>query len=335
MGITRQSSYYDNTKVSTYKECPRKYLIRHVLDWTVSSGYSFGGEEGLIVKAPALVFGSSWHAAMDATWAAQGKSNSEKVEAGMMGFYKEWEEGGYPAELTMEQQDELGARTPMIAHEMLYNYVAQRERMLEECDVLAIEQPVAMPFPNLDDTWYIGKLDKVFRWNGVHVGEHKTTTAYAIKGNFQPDWTDSWNSASQVKGYQMVGTMYHEDLQDVWVDGALVHKKVHDAFKFVPVNHSLPLLKEWITDTQRWIEAIQADLVELSIVGSLEKGAFRRNEDSCFGKYSRCPFLNICSTCSDPTKLKGPPPGYTVEKWEPFDELGIDRLVQGEENVKG
>lgn len=326
MGITRKSTYYDNTKISTYKECPRKYLLRHVLDWTVSTGYSL--EEGVVLKAPALVFGGAWHAGMDAIWPAQGLSPKDKTDLGIRAFLDHWTSEGYPASLTMEQQEDLKARTPGVAHEMYYNYTLQREKMLEECEVLAIEQPVAMPFPNLDDTWYIGKLDKVFRWNGVHVGEHKTTSMYAIKGNFQPAWTDSWGSSSQVKGYQMVGSMYHEELQDVWVDGALVHKKVHDAFKFVPVSHSTPLLEEWIVDTGRWITEIQRELTELAEVGSLEKGTFRRNEDSCFGKYGPCPFLNICATTRDPTKLSGPPSGYVKEKWEPFDELGIDRLVK-------
>lgn len=317
--ITRQSTYYDNTKISCYKECPRKYLLRHVLHWTIDYGTK---------KAPALVFGSAWHEGMDAIWGAQGQPTDVKVALAVEAFKQSWVADDYNPTPSLEESEFLKARTPGIAHEMFHNYVHVRAKMLEEMEVLGIEQPVAMPFPDLEDTWYIGKLDKVFRWNGVHVGEHKTTTAYAIKGQFQPDWTDSWGSASQVKGYQMVGTMYYPDLQDVWIDGALVHLKVHDAFKLIPVSHSFPLLEEWITDTRRWIMALQADLAELQEVGSCAKGAFRRNEDQCFGKYSRCPFLNICSTTSDPTKLKEVPIGYKVEKWEPFDELGIDRIVK-------
>ena len=317
--ITRKSTYFDNTKLSTYKSCPRKYLIRHILHWTTDSGEQ---------KPPALVFGGAWHEGMDAIWGAQGHPTNVKVALANEAFLTHWEENSYPRQPSMEQQEELGARTPGIAHEMYHNYVNVRAKMLEECEVLGIEQPVAMPFPDLTDTWYIGKLDKVFRWNGVHVGEHKTTTAYAVKGNFQPDWVDSWGSSSQVKGYQMVGTLYYPDLQDVWVDGALVHRKVHDAFKFVPVSHSLPLLQEWITDTKRWIIALQSELIEFEQEGNLDRGTFRRNEDNCFEKFGRCPFLNICSTCADPTKLKSVPAGYKVEKWEPFDELGIDRLVK-------
>lgn len=321
MTITRQSTHFDNTKISAYKSCPRKYLLRHVLHWTLDFGEQ---------KAAPLVFGGAWHEGMDAIWGAQGQPADVKVQLANLAFKMHWMENQYPDPDTMSlaEQEDLGARTPGTAHEMFYHYVHTRQKMLEECEVLGIEQPVAMPMPGLSDTWYIGKLDKVFRWNGTHVGEHKTTTAYAIKGNFQPDWVESWSASSQVKGYQMIGTLYYPDLQDVWVDGALVHKKVHDAFKFVPVSHSAPLLKEWITDTARWIWSIQEEVREFEEVGDLSKGTFRKNEDSCYEKYGKCPFLNICSTCADPTKLKVPPIGYKVEKWEPFDELGIDRLVK-------
>jgi hypothetical protein len=318
MSITRQSTYFDNTKLAAYKACPRSYFLRHVLHWTLDWGE---------LKAPALVFGSAWHEGMDAIWGNQGIPQDEKVTLAMDAFYVSWVSDGYNPNPDFAEVETLKARTPGNAHEMFHNYVAKYERMLEECNVLAIEQPIAVPFPALDDTWYIGKLDKVFEWNGVHIGEHKTTSAYAIKGQFQPDWTESWGSSSQVKGYQLAGTMYYPSLRDVWVDGALVHNKVHDAFIRIPVSHAMPLLEEWLRDTRRWIVKIQDDIRTFSVEGDLESGAFPRNEDNCFGKYSKCPFLNICSTCSDPSQLDGPPPGYKVEKWEPFDELGIDRLV--------
>jgi hypothetical protein len=323
--ITRQSAYFDNTRIADYKTCPRKYFLRHVLHWTIDLGER---------KAPALVFGGAWHEGMDAIWGAQGQESLVKVSLAKSAFRKHWMENGYPdpEDMTLAEQEDLGARTPGTAHEMFFNYVQTRQKLLEECTVLGIEQPVAMPMPGLEDTWYIGRFDKVFRWNGTHIGEHKTTTAYAIKGQFQPMWTESWGSSSQVKGYQMIGSLYYPDLQDVWVDGALVHKKVHDAFKLVPVSHSVPLLSEWIIDTGKWISEIQKETEEFLAEGDLHKGTFRRNEDACFGKYGRCPFLDICSTHSDPSKLGEPPLGYKKEKWEPFNELGIDKLVSEEKS---
>lgn len=322
--ITRQSSYYDNTRVSTFKECPRKYFLRHVLHWTI---------DGDRLAAP-LVFGSAWHAGMDAMWGAQGYDISIKVQLAKLAFSNSWKEEGYPPpeEMSMESLDALSPRTPGIAYEMFHEYATQRERMLEECEVVSIEQPVAMPFPGLQDTWYIGKLDKVFRWNGLHIGEHKTTSLYATQGNFQPNWVESWSAAPQVKGYQVIGSLYYPDLQDVWIDGALVHKKIHNAFKFIPQSHNLSILKGWLEDTMSWIIALEEHTERYNERGNLSGGVFPRNEDSCFGKYGTCSFLNICSTCSDPSLLPLAPPGYKVDPWKPFDELGIDKLI-GEENV--
>lgn len=315
--LSKESHYYDNTMIANYKECPRKYFLRHVMEWTTDSEK----------KAPALVFGSAWHAGMDAIWGNNKHDRRRMFDQACIAFDKQWEEDGYTVDMSLEEAADLKARTPGIAHEMFHHYIAAREKMLAETEVIAIEQPIAMPYPNMHDTWYVGKLDKVVRYNGIHILEHKTTTAYAIKGMFQPNYLESWNASSQVKGYQVVGSTYHEGLQDVWVDCALVHAKVHDAFKFVPIAHSWPLLKEWIVDTGRWIEAIQNETIEWLKMGSLEKGTFRKNEDSCYGKYGTCPFLNICSTCSDPTQLDEVPSLYKKEAWEPFDTLKLDNLI--------
>lgn len=320
--LTRKSNYLDNSTISTYKECPRKYLLRHHLGWSVD----YAG------KAPALVFGSSWHAGMDAIWGAgPDVTLPVRTDLAMYSFQQQWEEDGFTFQLSMEEQDTLGARTPGVAHEMFYNYIQAREVMLKEATVLSIEAPVAMPLPELEDTWYIGKLDKVIEWNGVHILEHKTTSAYAIKGMFQPDWVESWGTSPQVKGYQLIGTMNYPNLQDVWVDGALVHKKVHDAFKLIPISHAWPLLEEWIADTRQWIIEIQKEEYQLAKQGELSAGMFRKNEDQCFGKYSKCPFLAICSVCTNPLALDGPPMGYKVERWEPFEILKLDQLLTTKE----
>lgn len=333
MTFSKKSRYFDNTMISTYKECPRKYFIRHVLGWTVSMG---ADETGALDnrKSPPLVFGSSWHAGMDAVWGAgPDASNEDRVELAMEAFRKEWEENNYTYNLSLEEQDSLGARTPGVAGEMYYHYVDQRQRMLRGATVLGIEQPIAIPFPGLDDTWYVGKLDKVVDYNGVHILEHKTTTLYRIKSNFDANYIESWNSASQVKGYEVAGGLYYPDLQDVWVDCALVHKKVHDAFKFVPVAHAMPLLDEWLGDTKRWIEEIETETEAWEANDRvLKPGMFRRNEDACYGKYGPCPLLSICNTVADPGLLEGPPPGYKEDRWEPFDTLKLEKLIHENDN---
>ena len=312
------SKCFDNTRVSTYKECPRKYLIRHVLHWK---------PEG---TGNALVFGLAWHDGMDALWINKNKLRPDELQQlAMLSFLKTYEAWGLNPNPSLGEMDRVAPRTPGTAAEMYYHYIDKRKKILAESTLLAAEQPFAVPMPGLDNTWYIGRLDKAISWNGQDIIlEHKTTTAYSIEHNFRTDYVDSWYASSQVKGYQFGGGLYYPGLSAVWVDAALVHKKIHDQFKFIPIAHKFDLLEEWIGDTRGWITRIITDEAQYNAAGKLAPGVFPKNEDSCFGKYGSCEFLNICRTTADPTKLGECPAGYIEEKWEPFSVLGLDKLVQ-------
>lgn len=316
--FTKKSRYYDNSSISTYKECPRKYFLRHILGWATDSGK----------EAPALVFGSAWHAGLDELYKEPTSIN--RLENALTGFSKEWEARGYSLDMDIQEMESLNPRIPGVAAEMYENYISERANLLERCTVLAIEHPFATPIPGLDDVYYVGKLDKVIEWNGIHILEHKTTTMYSIQHSFQPLYVESWGSSSQIKGYQLIGQVTFPGLQDVWVDAALVHKKIHNAFKFIPVSHSDYLLKDWLGDTVQWIVEIIKEENHYKEIGDLEPGMFRKNEDSCFGKYGTCPFLSICNTIENPAREENAPLGYKKEFWQPFDILHLEKLVQGE-----
>ncbi len=300
--------FVDNTILNGYKGCPRFYQLRHVLNWRRES-----------IALP-LSFGSAWHSAMDAVWGyARKASRTDLVQLGMIGFMTDWEEQGLPRQPTMEQAEQMSPRVPAVAHEMLNKYVADRWPLLQEAELLASEQPFAVPLPQTANTWYIGRLDKVIRHHQVVALEHKTTSEYKKDGGFRSSWIEGWNSDSQVKGYEFGGRLFFPNLTQVWVDGALVHKTVHDKFRFVPVAHHFDMLQEWVTDTRDWVRRIEQDT---------ERNYFPKNEGSCVGKFGACPMLDICRTTPDPTKLDGPPPGYIEEKWEPFNVLGLSKLIQ-------
>lgn len=317
--ITKGSRYYDNTMLSSYKDCPRKYFIRHVLNWRGS---------GIAIP---LSFGLGWHDAMDVVW-ADAKVSSQKVlaEHGMAAFKARWEEQGLPADMDMEAIERHSPRTPGIAHEMLAKYIDKRWGMLQDCELIAGEQPFAVPLPGAEDTWYVGRLDKTVSYNGqLLVLEHKTTTEYKKDGGFKTSWVEQWYSDSQCKGYQFGGRLFFPGLTQVWVDGALVHKSVHDAFRFVPVAHQFPLLQEWVDDTRQWVNRVEADCAKFESAGKLGNGVFPKNENSCVGKYGPCPFLDICRTTPDPSQLDAPPGQFIEEKWEPFDILQLDKIAKG------
>lgn len=319
-------TYYDNTQLSTFKECPRKYYLRHIRGFT-GSGTSMP-----------LVFGGAWHNAMDVVWSNYGKvPNDQLARLSMKAFNLKWTEEGLPepTELTLEQLESYGARTPMVAAEMIYNYINARKQTFENSTfkLNAVEQPFAVPiYPDSTNHWYIGRLDKVFQLNGSRIiGEHKTTSDYKIDGGFKTGWLDSWSPSSQIEGYMFAGNMYYEDggVRYVWVDGALVHKKVHDAFKFIPLAANLSSLDGWLWEARDWIERINTEKAKLSESANTNGNqllAFPRNTDSCTGKYGPCTFKRLCSNVTNPAKLETAPETYIVKFWSPFELLGIDKL---------
>ena len=310
---TKSSTFRDNTQLSSYKDCPRKFQLRHVMNWRPAG------------TGTPLVFGSSWHAGQDALWKnAKEFSKQDLRHLAMLGFMSKWEEEGLPTSLSLEQVEQLGARTPPVAEEMYLNYIEQRWQILQGCELIAIEQPFAVPLPNIPDVWYVGRLDKVINYNGQRlIIEHKTTSEYKIDGGFRSLYLDSWDSDSQVKGYEFGGSLYFQTDQ-VWIDAALVHKKVHDKFRFVPVQHQQPIILEWIESTCDWVTRLNRDI---------ERNYFPKNEGNCVGKYGACQFMDICRTQPAPAELKEAPYGYVVEPWSPFDTLGLDKLIQGDQHA--
>ena len=321
MTLTTRSSFYDNTILSDYKSCPRKYFIRHKLGWR---------SEGTALP---LIFGLSWHAGMDVVWQhSQRLDKRTCADTAMAAFLETWEADGMPADLDVQQLENWAPRVPSVAHEMYVNYIEKRWPMLRDAELLACEQPFAVPVPAMEDVWYVGRLDKVVQFNGQRlVVEHKTTTEYKKDGGFKTDYIEGWYMDSQVKGYQFGGRLFFDGLDGVWVDSALVHKTVHDAFRFVPVAHNNGLLLEWLADTREWIRRVQADSARFAADGKLSEGTFPKNEGYCYGKFGRCPYLDICRTVADPSQEEIPS-GYIEEFWSPFDVLGLDKLITGESN---
>lgn len=315
---SRSDLFWDNTKISSYKDCPRKYFLRHVMQWR---------SEG---TATPLVFGGAWHAAMDAVWKLLPTTSVPETALAAMGaFVAKWEEEGLPSQLDTDQERAFAPRTPMIAAEMIPNYISQRQKIITECEVLTIEQPFAVPLPNVPRAWYVGRLDKAIRHQGqVLVIEHKTTALYRKDGPFQYDWSNSWYSDSQVKGYEFGGNMYYpENFGGVWIDGAMVHRTIHDGFKFIPVKHTIDLVTEWLGDTEQWVERINKDTIMFEEHGHLTKGVFPKNENSCHGKYGPCAFLDVCRTTASIHKDQDVPYGYLIEPWEPFETLGLEKII--------
>lgn len=317
--------YYDNTRVGDYKTCPRKYFLRHKLDLV---------PEG---TALALIFGLSWHDSMDVVWGLGQDRSIDRTELhkkAVQKFVECWREHDMPFPIPMEQTGRFGFRTPMVAAEMLINYIEQRLDFIRNCEILAIEQPFAVDiFGDREDVKYIGRFDKVIRHPqyGILVIEHKTTSAYAKASGFRTDYVQSWSPNSQIDGYLHAAHMlYGKAVRGVWVDAALVHKTVHNKFRFIPVDRQFAALDAWLFETRNWIERIESE--EQSDVPVYQR--YPKNTGSC-NHYAGCSYRDLCKFFVDPRECRDRHDGYKVDHWEPFDILKIEELGLEKEKTNG
>jgi len=335
--------YYDNTRLSEFKRCPRKFYFRHVRD-LIPEGAS----------AVPLVFGSAWHNAMDTLWGdfagAQGQNltPSQVGEHAYEAFMEKWIEEGLPPmeELTGilsmklkdldDDQRQYAMRNPMTAKEMLYEYAEERQSFLTSKDfsLISIEQPFAVPLDPSDDTlFYVGRMDKVFRWRGdVYIGEHKTTSAYKLGGPFRPAFLESFSPDAQIDGYLHAGHMlYGEELKGVWVDAALVHKTVHNGFKFIPIERQTAQLDAWLWEVRNWVDLVEGNASALG--GSQEPymASYAKNTNSCWDFNKSCEYMYLCKMWANPERRDEVPMGYKKEHWSPYERLELGTIGMEEQ----
>lgn len=313
--------FYDNTRISSFRFCPRSFYFRHVRHWSSTSTKIW------------FTFGGAWHAAMDELWRYAPQANEkDAVALAYRAFCNEWIARGEkaPEKLTIDDLEELTPRTPMIAKEMLHGYYTARAGMFKASSfvLVDVEQPFAVPLSPTDDTFqYVGRLDKVFEWDGaLRIGEHKTTTAYRKDGHFRSDFLDSFSPNSQVDGYQYAaGPLYNNRLRSIWIDAALVHKTVHDGFKFIAIDRGDSALDAWLWETHDWIAQIEmnkAALAEPERINGDYMAAFPRNTSNC----GQCGYRDICRAMPNPHRYEGVPLGYKYEPWSPFSEIALEKI---------
>lgn len=319
---------YDNTRISEFKVCPRKFYWRHVRDFAPDG------------KSVALIFGGSWHAALDALYTnyrdLYGPQHDSVLAAAYEAFISKWMEEGlpHPSELDIDQLADMSPRTPQIAKEMLYAYPEARRHIFTDpsFELIAVEKPFAVPLdPNDESKWYVGRLDKVIKWRGKYlVIEHKTSTSYKKGGPFRADFVDSFSLSSQIDGYLFgLRALYRDLAAGVWVDAALVHKEIHDGFKFIPVDRKGEHIDAWLYDTHSYIDQIEGNLEvvrEGNLADAPYMAAFPKNTASCMQFNSQCAFADLCKTLANPAQEDAPPLGYHVERWSPVSELRLSEL---------
>ncbi len=307
------TTYIDNSRIKIFRLCPRKYYFRYIKDLIPK----YAG------KAPALVFGSCWHAALSALYVGmlcENLKEKELYEKAENCFMLNWEqETGSTNNIPLWK-----ARNPSTAYAMLNAYINERYYFLKEIELIRDEQPFFFPLNPEKTLYYIGRIDKIVRWQDkIWLVEHKTTTKYAVKGGFKSSFLATFESNSQVEGYmaalKIVTPDAQENLGGVLVDIALVHTrqekklpKAVTAFKLLPIYEEPGVLEAWYKDLKYWIQQLQ---------NCQDQKEWPRNVDSCHTDYGTCPYHNICSTVPTQKALDNQEDffGYEKSHWEPFD----------------
>lgn len=326
----RELTLYDNTRLRDHRKCNRYFYWRHRRDFT-SRGINAAAD-----------FGSIWSLAMDVVWPAilAGHDNTTVVELGMDAFVNGWKGYNLPLldEMTEEQTKIFSFRNEQTAAAMLQAYVELRREFISRTKLITVEEPFLVPLsPTNKSTFYVGKIDKVIEWDGGLWGlDHKTTSWYRKAGGFAPDWLNGWHLRAQLDGYiHSLRSQYGSRAKGILVDAALVHRDIRE-FNLIPIDKVTTHLESWLWEVMHEIAIIEANDRNLE-THRAERGfisfmpAFPKNDNSCISFMKRCPYWDLCLSVADPESITEPPEGFEESRWEPFDELGLAKLVESSE----
>ena len=321
------TSLYSFSQLNTYNTCPRAHYFSYVRRFRSTR------------DAPALAFGGAWGRAMDSVWQSLNTDHTMDtntvVERAMDYFLNKWEEQGFERYLSIEQLDDLAPRTPITAEKMLFEYIETRRHFFSQIDLISIEEPFVVPISSWDtDRFYVGLMDKVYldkRDNRIYCCDHKTTTLYARAGFFRSSFLESFSPNAQMDGYQFaLKYKYGKKAKHVVIDAALVHKTVHNGFRFVPVFHTDDQLDAWLYELHTTVSEIEHESIP-DTVESNAMNSYPRRTNSCH-HYNGCGYLDICKATANPQTIHTPP-GFEVSETTTAERLGIsqeklDRTVE-------
>jgi len=334
----KQLVFLDNSRISAYKACPMRYMIRHKLGWTT------------IGTKPALGFGGAWHKGMesiltsfkilrDSGGTPGSNFKTSVLERAKIEFMNEWHLREMPDPNDLTNAEKLFPRVPGVAFELMGYFLDVKYDWLMDVKVLEIERPFIVPLFETDDhrVFLIGRRDAVIQdSDGIWAVEHKTTSLKAAKdkcvnGNFfQYKFLNKWGMDAQISSYTYSLKMdYGKAAKGVYVIGYLVHKDImsilpsygsENMFKTIPQFKSDEMLGDWFNSTVYWVK---------SLLESRQTNFYPRNESSCEHQYGSCEFKPICSMIAEPEKLATIPMDYKEEFWQPFNESQLESIING------
>lgn len=318
---------FDNSMLDDFRRCMRYGYYRHVRGWQ--------GTE----PSPPLLFGSSWHAAMDVVWSLLCSANGHAshphiVNRAFEAFMREWKAGGGPDPIPVARMKWWMPRVPQTARLMLEGYITKRAKALSKLTLVKAEEPFAVHL--IGDIWYTGRRDKLVRdATGKHIIIEHKTTALGGKDGFQDKWKRGWSPKSQIDGYlYSAGLKYPRMNASLWIDGSLVHPE-HNVFEFIPVSRASAHLDSWLWGVryfaslvkQHW-DAVRPEDGSRPFAKSEWMAAFPQSTGHCEQYNKLCVFHDVCKLRANPETMKDPPMGMTERFWDPLTPEEKEELTR-------
>jgi hypothetical protein len=264
---------WDNTSVSLFKTCPRKYY------YTIHLGYVAK------VTPPALAFGIHFHTCMQAWHYMQAAGLDREVAAQRLVTLAGLLGETLPLGDTARTKETL-VRTVVWYVEQFWDDAAKTVQLSDGYP--AVEHSFTLPltsYQNLD-VYLCGHIDRLVQWQGkTYVSDYKTTKYSLDRKHFA-----KFKPSTQFPLYTAACHLIAGGTQDLPpADGVIV-----DAVQLSPnfsrfarhiVDYNLEEVNEYIEGLLYWISRG---------MDACAANTFPANEESC-DKYGGCVFREVCS----------------------------------------
>ncbi len=305
----------DNSKRSTFQECPRKFYWNY--------------DQHLVSKrgSSALRFGSVLHRGLEEYYKIVLENGLPAIDdyskRCLLAMKDEWDTA------TDEREDWwLDWRTFENCVTTFLNYVQYWEEVDKDAgiEVLQVEDKFTLALPPISGIPlnFIGRIDLVLRLHGTtHVMDHKTTS---MNLNIM---SNRVGRSAQTIGYLYATQVQHPEFEahDFFINycyshanksrsrdslaqqaagGGALFTGFKNEFLRMPEIHTERIMAEWVYMFRQ---------TAAHIVECYKKDFFPMNFDSCEGKYGKCTYLGLCEQQCGFREANTE--SYTKSEWDP------------------